>query len=630
MRPRTPTPARRILPTLLVLLPALAASGFAAPRAGGTVTPEIRHDLSPPLREMTPAAWEPESESDEGPARRPLDGSFPAMQDDPVLQTIVGAQVATTTSLNFRGLGSGFSGPQGSFFVASDPPDTNGAAGLTQYVQWVNFSFAVFDKATGATLYGPVTGSTLWQGFGGPCEAYNNGDPIVRYDQLADRWVMTQFAVTGGPPYYQCMAVSTTSDATGSWHRYSFAYSDKNDYPKLGVWPDAYYLSFNRLFFESFLGGEACAFDRAAMLVGAPATQQCFQVSPPLGNFLPADLDGRSLPPAGSPNWFIAFGTDELQIWSFHVDWATPASSTFTGPVSIAVAPFTPACGGAVCIPQSGTSQQIDSLGDRLMDRFAYRNLGAHESAVVNHAIVAGTTVGVRWYEVRGLSGTPFVEQQGTFSPDAEYRWMGSLAMDAAGNMAMGYSVSSPAIHPAVRTTGRWVTDTPGTMQSEASLFEGPASQTSSAHWGDYSSMSVDPVDDCTFWYTNEYLIGSSLAWSSRIASFRFPPPSEPTGLQITNAAGVTQISWVRGAGSVSSDLLRGSLRSLPVGPGGADEVCLADNLAASSFSDGSTPAVGQGYFYVIRSKSPCGRGSYGFRTQGGTPTVERTSSTCP
>jgi len=265
-----------------------------------------------------------------------------------------------------------------------------------------------------------------------------------------------------------------------------------------------------------------------------------------------------------------------------------------------------------------------------LMHRLAYRNFGSHESIVVNHAVVSGSGVGVRWYEIRGLSGSPAIFQQATFAPDATDRWMGSIAMDAAGNIALGYSVSSSSILPGIRYTGRWTTDPPGTMQTETSLFEGSFAQTTIGAWGDYSAMTIDPVDNCTFWYANEYLSGSVMSWSTRIASFRFPPPLEPAVTQVTHAAGTTTINWTPGAGATSSDLLRGSLKMLPVGPGGADEVCLADNTTATSFMDFTTPAVGSGFFYVIRGESPCGRGSWGFKTHNGTSTIERASTTCP
>ena len=416
------------------------------------------------------------------------------------------------------------------------PPDTNGAVGATQYVQWVNESFAVFDKSTGAIAAGfPKAGNTLWSGFGGGCEANNDGDPIVQYDKAAKRWIFTQFSVTNPSAYgyLQCVAVSTTSDATGSYNRYAFSYGSTqfNDYPKLGVWPDAYYVTFN-IFNNgnSFAGSKLCAYDRAKMLTGAPATQECFQLSTSYGGVLPSDLDGTIAPPSGSPNYMMNFGTNSLNLWKFHADFANPANATLTGPASIPVNTFTPACGGGTCIPQPGTNTKLDSLADRLMYRLAYRHFAdGHESLVVNHSVRVTTTKrnevdGVRWYEVQGLSATPVVYQQGTFAPnDGVSRWMGSIAMDKAGNIALGYSASSPSVAPSIRYTGRAAGDPRGTMGAETVLQAGGGSQTGNLHrWGDYSAMTVDPVDDCTFWYTSEYeKVSGSFNWSTSIASFK-------------------------------------------------------------------------------------------------------------
>src|SRR5260370_42160753 len=195
-----------------------------------------------------------------------------------------------------------------------------------------------------------------------------------------------------------------------------------------------------------FLGPEVCAYDRSKMLTGQAATQQCFLLARTFGSLLPADLDGSTPPPGGSPGFVVSFATNSLQLWKFHVDWATPANSTLSGPTTLPVAAFSPACAGGTCIPQAGTTQQLDSLADRLMYRLSYRNFGDHESLLVNHSVTAGSSVGVRWYELRNPNGTPTVYQQGTYAPDSSYRWMGSLAMDRTGNIAVGYSVSSSSI----------------------------------------------------------------------------------------------------------------------------------------------------------------------------------------
>ena len=504
---------------LLCCLLILSTSASAQESASQVeVTPATHSDISPPLRELE------QHIERKGFRIKPV-GPIPhgpnASTEDPVLQTTVGPLVGVTAGLNFAGVGNGDYG----FTPNAAPPDTNGAVGATQYVQWVNESFAVFDKATGALVHGPVAGNTLWSGFGGGCETNNDGDPIVQYDKAANRWVLTQFSVSS-TPFLQCVAVSTTSDATGTYARYAFTQPNFNDYPKLGVWSDGYYFSFNMFSGNRFVGARACAFDRSAMLAGSPASQICFQLSSAFGGLLPSDLDGAAAPPAGSPNFYVAFGSNSLNLWKFHVDFATPANSTFTGPTSIPVAAFAAACsGGGTCIPQAGTSQQLDSLADRLMYRLAYRNFGDHESLVVNHSVSAGSSVGVRWYELRSPNATPTVFQQGTYAPDSSFRWMGSIGMDKAGNIAVGYSVSSASMNPAIRFTGRAPGDTLGTLQAENSIKEGGGSQNGGLNrWGDYSAMTIDPGDDCTFFYTNEYLKATgSFNWSTQIASFKFP-----------------------------------------------------------------------------------------------------------
>src|SRR5713226_528309 len=397
------------------------------------VTPATHFDVSPPLREIEQRIEK------KGFRIKPV-GPIPHEEhvsvEDPVVQTTVGPLVGTTAGLNFAGVGNGDYG----FAPNAAPPDTNGAVGATQYVQWVNESFAVFDKTTGAIAPGfPKAGNTLWTGFGGNCEARNDGDPIVQYDKAAGRWILTQFSVPTGGPYEQCVAVSTTSDATGTYNRYSFNYGTVQfiDYPKLGVWPDGYYITYN-IFNngQTFGGAKLCAFDRSAMLSGGAATQQCFQLSSSFGGVLPSDLDGATAPPAGSPNFLLNFGANTLNQWKFHVDWTTPANSTLTGPLTIPVASFTEACGGGTCVPQSGTANKLDSLADRLMYRLAYRNRAGTESLVVTHSVkVSGSkhneVVGVRWYELRSPNGTggATLFQQGTYAPDSTSRWMGSIAM---------------------------------------------------------------------------------------------------------------------------------------------------------------------------------------------------------
>ena len=522
---------------LAVLVPAVQAQVHATPAAPvqshPTVSHSVKNDVSPPLRTLrgviSPA---PEQDPDAHHRLPPIRQGQPNGLTATVQSSVT--RLAPSPINNFDGVGNGFTGPQGTFTVNSAPPDTNGAVGPQDYVQIVNTDFAVFNKdpsrgTVGSVRYGPVQINTLWSGFGGLCQTDNDGDPIVVYDNIANRWLISQFAVTNpNPNYYQCVAVSTGSDPTGTYYRYSFSYTNFPDYPKFGLWPDAYYATFN-LFNASgttFLGGQDCAYNRAQMLTGAVATQQCFNAGSSFGGLLPASLDGSTQPPSGAPNYVVALNTTtSLAFWKFHVDWATPSNSTFTGPTSIAVASYAQACGGGTCIPQSGTTNQLDSLADRVMYRLAYRNFGSYESLVVDHAVTSGSSVGMRWYEIRGPGGTPTIFQQGTYAPDANYRWMGSIAEDQSGDMAMGFSISSSSMHPGISYTGRLVSDPAGTMpQGETSLIVGAGSQTGTlTRWGDYSAMQVDPSDGCTFWYTDEYIPSNgSFNWKTRIGSFKF------------------------------------------------------------------------------------------------------------
>ena len=527
--------ARR--PLLVALLAASVVGGVltsggtstaAVPQgSGGPVsTPAVHHDTSRPLRDM------PQGSTNRVPDRvrenRHLPLS-PGRGSDGALQVASGAPAAASTPAGFAGVGNGDYG----FAPNAAPPDTNGAVGATQYVQWVNESFAVFDKTTHAIAPGfPKTGNTLWAGFGGGCETNNDGDPVAQYDKAAGVWVLTQFSVST-TPYLQCVAVSTTSDATGSYHRYAFSYGSTqfNDYPKLGVWPDGYYVTYN-IFNNgtTFAGSKVCALDRAQMLTGGAATQQCIQLGTSYGGLLPSDLDGTIAPPTGAPNYLLNIGSNSLNLWRFHADFTTPANSTFTGPTNIPVAAFSPACGGGTCIRQAGTSQKLDSLADRLMYRLAYRHFAdGHEALVVNHSVkVSGSrrteVDGVRWYEIRSPGTAPTVYQQGTYAPDGSSRWMGSSAMDKVGNLAVGYSRSSGTEFPSIGYAARIPTDAIGTLQGEVPLKAGGGSQSgfNLSRWGDYSSLTVDPVDDCTFWFTSEYeKTTGAFNWSTWISSFK-------------------------------------------------------------------------------------------------------------
>ena len=459
----------------LALAPLVAAQ--TVQHGPTTVRSDVHHDVSPPLRDLIRNAPPPSLERREAEPvlRIPLPPGLPELPEDPIRQRVT-LPSTPIVGLNFEGLGDG----QYGFTVTSIPPDTNGAVGATQYVQWVNTSFAIFDKSSGTLLPGggPTAGNTLWSGFGGGCESDNDGDPIALYDKLANRWVMSQFAIYT-QPYLQCIAVSTSSDALGTWYRYSFQYTDLDDYPKMGVWPDAYYETFN-LFDDNqfFVGTEVCAYDRTAMLNGLSAAQICFQPNGSVFGILPADLDGTTAPPSGSPNYMVAFGRNSLKLYRFHVDFNNPANATFRGPTIIDVAPFTPLCGGGTCVPQPGTDNQLDSLADRVMYRLAYRNFGSYESLVVNHSVAVNGGGGVRWYEIQNPLGTPVLAQQGTFAPDSTYRWMGSVAMDQMGDLAVGYSKSSSSVYPSIAFAGRVPTDPPGTLEAETDVVDGSGWQT--------------------------------------------------------------------------------------------------------------------------------------------------------
>jgi hypothetical protein len=484
-----------------------------------------------------------------------------------------------STSTNFEGINN---------IDGVLPPDTNGDIGPNNYVQWVNLHFEIFDR-TGTSLLGPSLGNSLWSGFGGVCEFTNQGDPVVRYDRMANRWVFTQFAFTVSkqgnlkPPFIQCFAVSTTGDPTGTYFRYAFQVSNTlfPDYPKLAIWPDAYYMSVNFFSPTSFVGGGALAFDRSKMLSGQPAGGILFgPLGANFGGLLPSDLDGSILPPSGSANYFGAVDTsvprsgNTFQIWKFHVDFITLANSTFgTGsltpnfnlPVDTY---FWNLCGGSRnCIQQPGTSQGLDPISDRLMNRLQYRRFAdGHESLVANHTVGVGSSSNqgaVRWYEIRALSTTPTIYQQGTYSPSSDSRWMGSIAMDQAGDIALGYSVSSSTVSPSIRYTGRLAGDPLGTLpQGEATLIAGSGSQTSNFNrWGDYSMMAVDPADDCTFWYTQEYYtVTSDRGWQTRVGSFTYPKCA--TSSFISGAVGTDNALWILRVGSFTS--LGGGLAGAP------------------------------------------------------------------
>ncbi|MDQ3706740.1 MAG: S-layer homology domain-containing protein [Chloroflexota bacterium] len=486
----------------------------------------VKHDTSPPLRDMEPVAPAPEAaQRENNEAELPFDPGSTKPVKDPVTQRFFGALTMPGVITQFAGIAAPNS------FCNCTPPDTVGDVGPNHYVQAVNTAVQVFNKS-GISLYGPVSIQTLFQGHASPCGTTNNGDPIVLYDELAGRWLISQFV--SGSPHGQCIAISTSPDPTGSYHRYYYQFADTSilyDYPKFGVWPDGYYMTANRFLGNAYQGPAVMVFERDQMLMGQAARNLEYNPGNYFVSLLPADLDGNTPPPAGAPNYLASASSTQntLRLWEFHTDWQNTANTSLTGPTNLQVALFDPnLCNGSSnCIPQPGTSVRIDPVGNRLMFRLAYRNFGTHESLVSAHTVDENGAdhAGTRWYEVRDPGGSPYVHQQGTYAPDGHHRFMPSMAMDRDGNMAVGYSVSSSSLFPSIRYAGRMAADPPGVLGlGEATLYAGGGSQTGSSRWGDYSAMSVDPVDGCTFWYTNQYYSSnSSSSWKTRIGNFKLP-----------------------------------------------------------------------------------------------------------
>ena len=517
------------------------AQDDAAATSKMEIRQEVKRDVLPSLKDVliAPSKELRIRESRGLPRPRPYTGVPKAEVVDTALQGAekeaaagkTGGPLApvATVGLNFDGLGNGIAG----FTVNSAPPDTHGAVGSTQYVQIVNgSSFAVYNKATGALVMGPASTQSLFAGFGGKCQTANDGDPIVNFDAAAQRWVITQFAVTPtAAPFFECVAVSQTADATGGYNRYAFSYNDFPDYPKFAVHPDAYYFTFNvfNAALTAFVGTRACAYNRAAMLTGAAATQQCFTL-PATSDFslLPSDPDGSSPVAAGSPNYLLGLraGTNnQLSLYKFKANFANPALTTFTGPTLIPVAAYTELCSATgTCVRQPSPGTNLDGLGDRMMSRLSYRMYpDGRESLVANHSI----STGVRWYEIRNPgAAAPVIFQQGTYAPTTATRWMGAMAQDKNGNFLLGYSISkrtTTSIRPSINVAARAPTDAAGTLGVENRIVTGTGVQTGGlSRWGDYSLMTVDPVDNCTFWFTSEYLkANGSFNWNTRIASVK-------------------------------------------------------------------------------------------------------------
>lgn len=517
-----------------------------------------------------------------------------------VEQTSPGTRPPVALVASFTGLGADFVGPQGNASLRS-PSDNTLAVGPDHIVQIVNARMAIFTKkgrrfdSTGKVLYGPVQTNNVFRGFGGPCEAHDNGDAVVRYDQLADRWLIVMPIFTRGPvrpdepshavardsarlsqpgqagqpgaavPLYQppaaaptplapipegprpkpvgpvehgsyamCYALSTGSDPMGPYYRYEFVRPFFPDYPRPAIWPDGYYLPSSTG--DDVVQKQACVVDRAKMLKGEAATEQCVIIDGV--NFLNnADIDGKQLPPAGAPNIMMAAGGTQLKnimeddgiyVWKFHVDWSDPTRTRVDGPVKIPVAPYHYLCDGQLtsCVPQPGTERRLDAQGDKLMARLVYRRIGRQESIVAVHSVnTSAQGGGVRWYEFR-LDGKRDVSlyQQGTYAPGGSYRWLASPAMDASGNIGIGYSFGGTPHFAGQRFAGRLANDPKGTLTlRETVLAEGEGAQVNTLRWEDYTQTAIDPTDDCTVWYTGDYVRKNATSYSTRIGAFRMP-----------------------------------------------------------------------------------------------------------
>jgi hypothetical protein len=517
--------------SLILLIFAMRVASAQDTRLTPKVDLPVYFDVSPPLRDMLKQAMVPSDGSWKdkvvynyvdlhGNGNRKPGQSFPA---DPGLQDTFGSLPADTTIRNFDGMNN---------FGGYVPPDTHGDVGFSHYFQVINCSYSIYNK-DGAKIFGPAGNSTVWSGM--PNNS-NDGDAIVLFDEQANRWIFSQFSLPNGSstaPFYQMIAVSQTPDPTGSWYRWEYEFSAMPDYPKFGVWTDAYYMTTNN-YAGGWVGNSACSFDRTAMLAGSPdARRISFTLSPGSEGFtslLPADCDG-AFPAMGTPNYFTYIrtgGTQRLGIYEFHSDWVTPANSTFGNLAYLTVSPFV-TMGWGSGIPQKGSPQLLETLGDRLMYRLQYRKFNGYASMVLNHTVDAGSgKAGVRWYELRNTGAAWSIYQQATYAPDNSSRWMGSIAQDTAGTISLGYSVSSTLIYPAIRYTGRLKSDPLNQMTiQEKTIINGGGSQTGSwsgrSRWGDYSAMSIDPSSPTTFWFTTEYYATtSSSGWQTRIASYTF------------------------------------------------------------------------------------------------------------
>jgi hypothetical protein len=587
-------------------------------RDGDAIAPVLSPDLRniPPIRTSQDEQRVVENDRlpyrGEGPGRRPV-------VPDGALQNSFGISAPTPTGVNFPGIG-------GTGFV---PSDDNGRVGPNHFIQTVNSEFAIYNK-TGATLFGPANINTLFSSLSGPCKTQNNGDPIVVYDALADRWVITQFAVNAPPTglaSYQCTAISRTGDPLGAYYLYPFPLSPVLffDYPHIGVWPDAYYATYH-VFDDTKPAGSQyqnqglVAFERDAMLAGVPARLVYKSIGTAgAGEFFggqAADLDGLTPPPLGSQEYLFIPGSPEwdgssapmIHFFKLATVWGISPGVTVTGPTNILTASFTTnLCGfSRVCVPQpppAGSSDKFDPITGEFMYRAAYRNNGGTESVMLEHtvnALVPTANQGAtRWYEIRTPATTPTIFQQGTFAPDTDWRVVGSTAMDNGGNIALGYTKSSLTVFPGIFVTGRLAGDPAGTLGAEVAMQTGAGSQIGSFNrWGDYSGMSVDARDGCSFWYTTQYIPTSgSFNWATQIAAFKFPPANcsaPPQGTltgTVSDSAGPISGAIVRLDNGFSGATNSSGVYTIVLPPGSTNAVASAP-LRPGCNASASTPVT--------------------------------------
>jgi hypothetical protein len=445
------------------------------------------------------------------------DEDVPAFEN-PIRQYTNGQVLTDTTLQNFEGVNmSGYL-----------PPDTDGDVGPDHYFQVTNCRFAIYNK-TGTKLMGPSNNTVIFTGLP---HNNNDGDAIVLYDENADRWLFSQFSLPNFPagPFYENVAISKTPDPTGDYYLYQFTFSDMPDYPKLSVWGDGYYMTVRRFAANSlsWLGPAVVAMDRSKMLNGDPApTMVMFNLPSSCEGPLSADCDS-DFPPDTTPCPVVYLNSGNsanIKINSFHVDWTNTASSTLTLAATVPISALSVWPGQSIVVPQKGTSQKLDVMsGKRVMFRMPFRKFNDHWSMLMTTTEkLTNAQAGIRWMEVRNTGSGWTLYQEGTYAPDAtNHRWMGSIAMDSVGNIAMGYSISSSSLYPSIRYTGRMNGDPLGVMTiAERGIWNGTGSQSDpSGRWGDYSAMNADPTDLSKFWYTQEYVVGGS--WKTRIASFSF------------------------------------------------------------------------------------------------------------